>query len=333
MRRKKIFKRNEITELPASGLVIVNDGTEELKGITPENANFGGGGLIAGTYSELENLYLNDGLTPGRKYKLTDFSTKYQQHETGDILTGTQETLILTAIDVNVFDVYVQSPNYPNDTIKYDFSNNICEDGATPRPGKIIERIDDKGNKAPYDCRNVLFPRWETSPGSGVFIILTDNGNTKQDFLTFGNNCQENILGRDSMNVVLNDSCRYNVFGINCEDITLANDCKSNVFGDECRLITFDYDCENNILGNECRLITFDHGCENNILGNSCNNLTTGKLFVHNEISPDISFGGFDMINANHVYQNYDCKIFTSTGLVRLKYFAGDVLTIVSPDA
>lgn len=87
---------------------------------------------------------------------------------------------------------------YPQDILHYQVVNTTTS--ADDR-GRIYYRLDGQINvSAGYDWRVIKFRRWETAPASGVFAVLTDNGNSFSDFYTFNNSstaseCFGNELG------------------------------------------------------------------------------------------------------------------------------------------
>lgn len=120
------------------------------------------------TYAELEALKNNNELVVKNRYELTDFATIYNQSVTGIVRTGAIERLLLTPTSTNTFAQSVYSLDYPTDIIRYDFDNNLCEDGITPRKGKIIYRKNTLQNlSADYDFMNVKFRRFKVSSVTG----------------------------------------------------------------------------------------------------------------------------------------------------------------------
>ena len=104
-------------------------------------------------------------LTPGKRYILSDYATKYMQPDTNIMKTGSVERLILTAISVNKFAVECSSLDYPNDIIQYNFDMNVCEDGATARTGFILRRYDPIDHlNAPFDWRKMVWARYTPNP-------------------------------------------------------------------------------------------------------------------------------------------------------------------------
>jgi len=117
------------------------------------------------TYDELKTMRDNDTLVAGRKYGITDFQTIHVIPYTTTVNTGPIEVLVLTADNVNSFNQHAISLSYRYDDLIYDFNNDMCEDGVTPRPGKIIYRYDTQNNVSTYyDYRVVKFRRWKLIP-------------------------------------------------------------------------------------------------------------------------------------------------------------------------
>ncbi len=122
--------------------------------------------IINSTYDAIADFKTAGTLKPGWKYRFT-YNTKYQQLVTGTILTGSDETLIISATSANTFDIRVQSVQFPDDLIDYDFDDDLCEDGITDRPGFIIRREDTiNGNSTPFDFRKILFRRYALDTAS-----------------------------------------------------------------------------------------------------------------------------------------------------------------------
>lgn len=131
----------------------------------------GGGGVIEVTYSELSTLINTNGLTKGSFYLITDFQTCYDQPDfdfngneitVGNYRQGPIEPLMVFAISESEISLNAFSPQYPNDSIKYDWTFNQTEVTSGTSYGRIIERIDDNGNRTDYDHRNILFKRYNS---------------------------------------------------------------------------------------------------------------------------------------------------------------------------
>lgn len=150
------------------------------------------------TYANLEIERVNNRLRVGHAYIVSDYETIYDQHETGDVKTGSVEPLLIIAVKNNKFGTLAFSQTHPNDSIRYEFEINQT-DATTPIKGRIFERIDEYENRTDYDHRTVLFPRWETSAGSGVFTVLSDNGETMQEYLTFGSSYPTSAISNNNL--------------------------------------------------------------------------------------------------------------------------------------
>lgn len=137
------------------------------------------------TYSGLSTLVLGNNLKKGQGYRITDFATKHRIHNTSEIFTADAEPIVVVAQTANAFERSAYSPSNPNDIIHYDFNNNLCEDGTTPRNGRITYRWDTANNvSAYYDWREVRFRRWlVTSKQQESMTTLTSS--TLDCLLTF----------------------------------------------------------------------------------------------------------------------------------------------------
>jgi len=140
---------------------------------------------ISITYGDLYNLYNNSSLVPGQHYLITDFQTIHLIPNTTDINTGPIEPLLVLATSENTIGSRAYSLTFATDIIEYDFANILCEDGTTPRKGKIEFRHDIKSDTyCYYDWRNVRFRRYKVlSKQEEVVTKLTDT--TLDCLLTF----------------------------------------------------------------------------------------------------------------------------------------------------
>lgn len=113
------------------------------------------------THSEMIALMSSNGLVPSALYEINDYQTIHRITNTTAINTAPVEPLIVRAVSTSKIDLLAYSAAYPRDIIHYNIDNVLCEDGTTPRPGKILYR-EDTVNKvsAYYDWRNVKFRRW-----------------------------------------------------------------------------------------------------------------------------------------------------------------------------
>ena len=143
--------------------VSVNGQVYELAG------NGGGSSVMTNvTYAELKSLRDASNLIPGNKYRITDYETKTDPEESGFRSAGHNFDIVLTAITTSLFekrgyamkregdDYFSESSpelwevyyTLDNDTDSYPFCN---PDGK----GVIYKMVDEKGNSAPFDFKNI----------------------------------------------------------------------------------------------------------------------------------------------------------------------------------
>jgi hypothetical protein len=137
--------------------------------------------MVSVTYSELMGHIGNSTLVEGAMYKITNFQTKHiipnsahlnvQGTVYEDKLTAPNnlsegvEELVVIALSSNKVSQEAFSIQFPQDTIRIDLTSNLCEDGTTPRTGKIVYRKDTVRNiELYYDWRNVRFIRYKLNP-------------------------------------------------------------------------------------------------------------------------------------------------------------------------
>lgn len=142
-----------------------------------EQEKSGSSGIIEVTYNELSSLIINNGLSVGQQYLLTDYKMHWKVNSDTSFSTYdsierdgiTEEALILTAISVNRLSHDAKSLVYPGDDIKYvvgvfNYEKNrelvFSEDSynyknINPVKGYIYKRIDNTNNcNICYDFRN-----------------------------------------------------------------------------------------------------------------------------------------------------------------------------------
>ena len=218
--------------------------------------------VISDTYANISTTKTAAELKAGRWYLISDFQTIYNQHETATVKTAALEPLLVLAVNSFSFAPYAFSMLFGSDVIKYDFDITLANDGVTPIKGRIIERIDQYGNRTDYDHRKVLFPRWETAPASGIFTVITDNGGTMAEYLTFGSSYPSttitinyvgdvynirSIIGQEFPNIVCQSSITVNnlIKNTNINNTFISQFSLSNISGEfnENTINQSDIDC------------------------------------------------------------------------------------------
>lgn len=203
-------------------------------------------GSILITYNQLNVAINTSNLISNKSYIIYDFQTIYDQPDfdlsgnpKSSVITkiGPFEPLLIKAVSESTISQDVNSLIYPNDIIKYDWTWGKTEVMGEPAKGRITERIDEYNNRTDYDLKNVLFKRYETSLGSGIFTELNDNGNPSQEFKTFqtefdsysNNNFISNYA---NLNITKPFLLSNNIFGLYSERNELVGVFTNNTIGD-----------------------------------------------------------------------------------------------------
>lgn len=137
------------------------------------------------TYAQLVALQTGNQLITGQNYLITDFRTRHIIPNTAVVNTGPIEPLIVTASNTNEISYRAFSTSFKQNILHYEIVDSTTAGGDR---GRIYYRYDTQSGVASwYNWRVVLFRRWEDAPGSGIFTVLTNNGNAFADFYTFNN--------------------------------------------------------------------------------------------------------------------------------------------------
>lgn len=296
-------------------------------------------GIIPNTYAELTALIASNSLIPDRIYMMIDYQTIYDQLDfdnsgnlkpTLNLKVGTLEPILLLATSQNTFAKDVWSTVYPKDKLEYDLFVNTTFYSGSPCKGRITKRIDEWENRTDYDHRTVLFIRYDD--GTGIYNVINDNGNSFQEFLTFGAGYNNGVPAAG--NIIDGVYHLKDVFGIEFPNIVLNSTSQSailNTFKSICLLITsqdglntsyFNEANTNITLGEGCHNLRFGLGNEHIIVGNNCENLTLLQTNVNIEFKNNCSFIELDNNNENLVFgEGYlDIKVdsFNSNNLFDL---------------
>lgn len=266
----------------------------------------GAGGIaqiIPITFSALYTA-LSGGFTliPGQMYLITDSQSIYDQpafDNTGApelvvaTKTGPIEPLVVQAIGIGAISKNAFSVSHPLHVIEYDPYFIATEYMGAPAKGRITLRIDENNNKADYDHRVILFLRYESAPGSGIFNVVNNNGGATLEVLTFGATAIGNDLGDFAVYHVLGYPflLSNNVFGNTCsgnkfDDInynhSFGNSCNGNILSIGCNYINM-VTCAGNIFGTACSNIGIGAGSYGNNFDNNAIGLTVGTASTNNK--------------------------------------------------
>ena len=173
--------------------------TLEGYGIIDGRGTNGGVTIVPTSYDELVYLKGTSGLITGAYYIIEDYRTCYDQPDydyNGNPITSgiyrqsEVEPIIVLATSFNTIDKNAYQPKYPNDKIQYDISFSVTEITGNKEYGRIIERLDEFGNRTDYDHRTILFKRYRTyfydltSPLAGLINVSGSNAVGTNTFFT-----------------------------------------------------------------------------------------------------------------------------------------------------
>lgn len=274
---------------------------QQLVGNTDITIN-GQANMVSITWDTLVSRRNHSDLVAGTWYRITDYRCFTTQ--TGTDSAGIPFDIIVRADSASSLseDAFA-TPN--SDNHHFDQCNlgawrlKYCIDNDTTRfawadttkgKGVVYFMIDEYGNAAPYDFKNIMFIRplvdGKYDPKGVDTLVYTfsewDGAKSIDASLNAAEICTNNMVGsyRDFRtnyhlyilpdNVFLNDgqagyvctgnrlglACHGNTIGNSCTDITLTESCSGNVVGDSCKEITMGKACVNVTLGDYCLGVT-----------------------------------------------------------------------------
>lgn len=145
-------------------------------------------------YKELLDLINSNSLKQKQKYLITDFQTvTYIQFSGGGIGNeelnyGDIEPMIVEAVSKNKIATQIWSTLYPDDIITWTpiFQDKEWDAVLDYSTGVITSREDTIFKlKRDFDFRNVIFRRWETINGSGIYDSIFNTGFGYEDYPPF----------------------------------------------------------------------------------------------------------------------------------------------------
>ena len=207
-------------------------------GVDYELGGSGSAQVIETTYAQLKELVDASGLTPGNRYRITDFVSIYNDYVKS---ANHPFDLIVTACSANAFypkaeaakhegDEYFANNDLSKWEIWYDFTNDTTRCAfANKNDGKglIYRMIDENNNDANYDFKNLLVTKdqhgfhsaFETNDGEAYFYTFSyaestspaDLVNTKDFSTVFPDKCKNNTI---RMEMISSDPFNGNGHGI-----------------------------------------------------------------------------------------------------------------------
>ena len=289
------------------------------------------------TYTELVDLRNNAQLTPGKLYRITDYTCTTTQANTRS--AGHVFDIIVTADSANTLNEVARAVQHGGDTYFRNCDLNAwkiwyCLDNDTTRfawadsvngKGVIYRMIDEFNNDVPYDFKNIQFKDPNSTDTNYFYYTFSGYGDDETDYSIFRttNIFSNTILpfygndltnSKQTINKILfsvggDGNCYGNYFGSGCYNITLAFYCCNNTFGNGCYSNslspycsnnTFGDDCHSNKLNLRCSYNIFEYKCYSNTLGEDCRNNTFGNSCFSNSLDNGCSNNSF----GNGCYSN-----------------------------
>lgn len=267
------------------------------------------------TYSSLLTKVGNSQLVKGKMYRITDYETTTTQQNTYS--AGHPFDLVVTAISTNELDHRASALERAGDTYFYTAKSDLRKwqiwydvyntdtiypwADETNGKGVIYRMIDEYGNEAPYDFKNIQFENVSMF-GQGRFYTFSyyDNGTIK-DFSLRGSRCHDNVIKKSESGlnfiVLYNgdayENCYDNKFDYDCVnnylvstiDVTFGQRCSTNTISQYCNNIHFGDDCESNMLYADCKDVVFGDFCCNNNLQYGCSVIEFGNTCTYIDLS------------------------------------------------
>lgn len=254
-----------------------------------------GSSMIEITYSELKSFADSASLVPGTKYRITDFVTDYNSDETDRKSAMHQFDIIVTAssnnslyedaaVELHKDDVYFDEKQVKKWKIKYSLTSSKF------KKGEIIYMIDDKGNEAYFDFKNIMFKASSnefTHLDSDTFFYLFSS----VDSYTGEKNVKDHSLtDYVNKNICKNSSIYKCFFCIKKSSIDYYGKIEGNIIEAGCQAILFENNTviPNNIKNNKfCNIfymINPAFGVENNEIKNTIIICPNGNINIKNNI-------------------------------------------------
>lgn len=250
--------------------------------------NAGTDGVQNITFAAITALIGGNTLVPGQLYRITDFNSEIDVPNAGITISGPITPLIVKATGTATLADFAYDTSQPLDVLTYDVSDVLF--GATT--GRITNRVAlDIQVSAPFDFRIAQFRRWETAPASGIFTIITDNGNAFQDSFAFelsaganqAINCSTDKFQlpggvEQQSNIIISSGASNVHFASGCLDSTLLAGCLNISVGEQCGNITILSNTLNVVIGGTSNTIAIGTGCTNITIGQNSQFIDIGDF-------------------------------------------------------
>ena len=213
------------------------------------------------TYSALSNLIATNSLIVGARYIITDFQTVYSSNVlnvSGKKITWGLNTnpspitrILVIANTSNKLDqrINILTDEAKNWIVEYDVTSEILDDGVQTK-GKITYLMNENGNSAYYDFKNIKFRRTQSELEGSNNPILTPyidlytfsditNGTVVENsnlfmtkYNTLEENCWNNVFIGDTYSNIIQSGCQGNTFLKGIHDSVLSWNSVNNLFNE-----------------------------------------------------------------------------------------------------
>lgn len=276
------------------------------------------------TYEELKTLRDNAELVAGMFYRITDYVTTSIQEATQS--AGHQFDIIVRALDEKTLDEEAKAIQSENDEyfansnltgwqVWYTLDNDTSKYAWADVNGKgvIYRLIDENGNDAPYDFKNIQMLDANNSEDTTYYYTFDSKGvdHSLNGSKCFNNEINKYIDGTQRVNRIIfkcnnaevstnffDFECYNNTMG-SCDHMKFGRECYGNVFGGLNHLCTFDTKFRNNVVGSETQSIQVGQGASNNNFANGIYYSTFGNYFRNNKLPKYLYYSSF-----GHYVQN-----------------------------
>lgn len=297
-----------------------------------EKINSGGGSVsslvIDTTYAELKAWRDSGTLTPGMRYRITDFipyeneMLNFEEKVTYRVeSSGRRYDIIITAITNNSLNDYVKAAAHEGTTYYTDgllsqwqmwYNIDITSyDGVAK--GCIYRMIDEHGNDLPYDFKNIYFRLSGQDDGEPTFahgsdvsgFVVKHNGrypNYRLVKVLADSYVSTVIIGADSHLITFSGVVSNCTIGKGCSEVSITNSQNITV-GCEAEEITI-ADCKNITIGNDSYYFGIGQ-CENVNIESSC-----GNIFLSYTKRSTVGFGcdNIHLQNGRQVTVGNNCQ-------------------------
>lgn len=186
-------------------------------GVDYELGGSGSAQVIETTYAQLKELVDASGLTPGNRYRITDFVSTFSAVQSANhpfdlIVTANTESTFFPKAQAILHegDDYFAKCNLSKWEIWYDFSNNKTAYPLADSNGKgyIYRMIDEWNNDVNYDFKNLL-----VTVSANFFHSFGNSADDETTFYTFSfakDSTKESLLAVSDMSVSKGQYCNNN---------------------------------------------------------------------------------------------------------------------------